>query len=190
MDTTSIYHVDALDRIVEVNDAWLLFARQNAWQVERSDLIGQPLWRFLTDPTTINIYQLVMERARQHDAPIQMPFRCDSPTLKRFMTLKIRHQGEGLLIFEGQLERLEHRDPLSLPEGDPLLASAFVTMCGWCKKIRTNPRQWQELEEAIATLNLFEAPHTFLITHGMCEGCFARINRKLNPKKNSKDPLQ
>lgn len=79
--------VDAHDLIVHVNGNWLSFGRENNYPVGRFS--GQPLFKFITDSTTQQIYHSLINRARQHRKTMKVPFRCDSPVLRRFMEMEV-----------------------------------------------------------------------------------------------------
>jgi len=59
------YKINEKDRLVEVNDSWLKFARENwdpAFVPEK--IIGQPLWGFIRDETTRHFYQTIVDKLR------------------------------------------------------------------------------------------------------------------------------
>jgi hypothetical protein len=41
-----------------------------------------------------------------------------------------------------------------------------------CKKIAVSDSEWQEIEIAMVTLNLFEKERLPQITHGLCPSCY------------------
>jgi len=44
----------------------------------------------------------------------------------------------------------------------------LLIICSWCNKIETGNGQWEEVEEAVKTLGLFELETLPMISHGMC----------------------
>jgi len=90
------------------------------------------------------------------------------------MELDIIALGSGGLKFESRLLREESRKPverlwLPRPGSDPLLE-----MCSWCKRVRTGPETWLEVEELAARHGLFEGPLPD-ISHVICEACYERV---------------
>jgi Fe2+ or Zn2+ uptake regulation protein len=59
----------------------------------------------------------------------------------------------------------------------------LLTICSWCNKIETGNGKWQEVEEAVESLGLFELETLPLISHGMCDSCYQTILLKLEELK-------
>jgi hypothetical protein len=94
-----IYKINSQDEIVFVSDDWNAFAADNDGEAVLSPLVlGQPLWRFITDATTRKLYQQVLVRARAGH-PIQFTYRCDSPTHRRLMEMVVTQHDDGLVEF-------------------------------------------------------------------------------------------
>jgi hypothetical protein len=65
-----------------------------------------------------------------------------------------------------------YRDLLA---SDSLRSTELLRSCGWCKRVDVGGGEWAEVEEAVVRLRLFDLPKLPLLTHGMCEGCQARM---------------
>ena len=90
------YQIDSNDVLVLVSDDWLAFARENgASELDAKFIIGRSLWDFIPDEPTQTLYRDVIATVRATDQPIVVPFRCDSPTLRRFMRLEVRHHPDA-----------------------------------------------------------------------------------------------
>lgn len=173
------YVVDAFDRICYVSPEWEDFALENATPcLAGGQAIGRPLMDFITDPSTQEIYRLILEHVRRDRLPTVVPFRCDSPALRRFMELRISPARGDEVQFEGCLLRLEPRDPVPLLEPAVPRSSEFVTICGWCKRVRVHTA-WLEVESAVERLGLFNRSPLPQLTHGICGECAERANREL-----------
>ena len=74
------YHTDPNDVIVSLNEAFVLFAKEN-WRpdFEPSNLIGERLSANITDPSTRHLYTLLLSRLKENPRPFTLPYRCDSP---------------------------------------------------------------------------------------------------------------
>ena len=123
------------------------------------------------------VYRDLLRRAREEKRPIEVPFRCDAPHLRRYLRLRIELRKDGGLDLVSWTEREEARDPAPFPAGedqDPL-PGAPLGMCAWCKKVRVDPESgdgdWVEIEVAIERLDLFGATVLPRITHGICPDC-------------------
>jgi hypothetical protein len=112
---------------------------------------------------------MLLRRVRGELGSVDLPFRCDGPTVRREMDIRIASQASGrFVVFSAQLLVEEQRD-----EFQPLLAAGTprgeetLTMCGWCDRFLVEG-EWVEVEEAVARLGLFQLP---AIDHGVCPDC-------------------
>jgi hypothetical protein len=176
------YWLDGNDRLEAVSAAWLEFARTNsAGHLTRDAVIGRSLWDFLTGTEVRLLYQLLFRRVREDGISVVLPFRCDSPSVRRFMELGVRPGDQGGLELEGRLLRTEAREPARLLDPAEARTDDFLTVCSWCKQVRLPSEHWVEAEEAIVTLDLFSAPQLPRLTHGICSACAARVRRVIDP---------
>ena len=181
MEEICRYQVDALNRIVWIDDGWLEFAQAN----EGGDLcedrvIRRPLFDFVADLDTVHVYRLLLDRVRSSGDAIVVPFRCDSPGCRRDMVLRMVGTGDGHVAFESLLLRAEPRDYVALLDSTIKRKGAhFVKVCGWCKQVRIADDLWLEVEEAIARVPFFTRDEGLQITHGMCPACFAVVKAKI-----------
>jgi hypothetical protein len=169
------YHIDKHDRIEYVDSNWSDFALENAGEYLIPDsIVGTTIWRYLTDDTTVSIYQSVFERVRRVGTSIELPFRCDSPGIRRFMKLEVEPLDDGQIRFRSHLIREEPRTFIHALSAHFKRSNTFVTMCSWCKKVKLDENQWVEIERAIQELNLFQHNQIPMISHGICPSCFSR----------------
>ena len=180
------YHVDPDDALTFVSDAWVAFARENdAPHLTREHVIGRPLWHFITDRQTRHLYELLLEQARRVGQVLRLPFRCDAPDCRRFMELDIIAREHGGLKFESRLIREEPREPvlgLGLSRGGP---GPLLEMCSWCKRIRSGPDTWLDVEELATRHALFEEPVPD-ISHVVCPTCFERVRATTRHEASSR----
>ncbi len=171
-----IYHIDAGDIITAVNDAWDEFALENeAPHLTRQGVIGRALWDFIAGAETQHLYRILFQRVRESRQPIVIPFRCDAPDRRRHMEMHLMPEEDGGITFTNRVLRLEKRPVVRLLERSAPRSSDFVTMCGWCKKLRLPDGRWAEVEEAIRSLGLFDAYPVPQISHGICPDCYDRV---------------
>ena len=90
-----VYHIDALDMITDVNDAWVEFARRNDGEsLTRQAVVGSDLWTYVSGAEIRHIYgQMIGEVRAGRD--VSIPFRCDSPTVRRFHQMRMTALGAG-----------------------------------------------------------------------------------------------
>lgn len=173
------YRLNGRDEIVFVNDAWNVFASANAGEhLTEARVLGQSLWRFVTDGPTRVLYSTVLARVRDGRSA-KFVFRCDSPDCRRLLEMEVAAAPGGLAEFRVRTISEEVRPPQPLLDADRPHTEELLRMCGWCKKVDLGDR-WAEVEEAAASLGLFERPLLPHVTHGICGPCYERIAATLS----------
>jgi hypothetical protein len=176
----SSYSIDSDDKITAIDEAWLAFARSNcAPELERGQVIGESLWRYIADLETRYLYGVVLERVREHEAPIMLPFRCDSADRRRFMRLVVSPLKQGSIQIDSVLEREEKREAVRLLENNAGRSQDFIVMCSWCKQVQVSQDNWLEVEDAVVHMELFASEELPGITHGICRPCDLELSRIL-----------
>lgn len=171
----SRYGVDGSDIIRWISEEWLLFARENdANDLGTDSVVGQPLWKFVAGNDTQHLYQLLFAKAREKNIHLSVPFRCDSPEIRKYMRLQIEPADDESLEIAAELIREETRDPVPLLDANQARSSELLTMCSWCMHVSTGEGCWLEVEDAIEQLGLFAETLPGL-THGACPACVDSI---------------
>ncbi|MFN0207068.1 MAG: hypothetical protein ACKVS6_12265, partial [Planctomycetota bacterium] len=174
------YRVDANNRLVSVSSDWLSFARENqASHLSADAVIGQPLFQFVTGKETQLLYQMTIDRVRQTQRTVVIPFRCDSPSVRRFMELVISPCPNGHVQFTGRIIREEVREAVPLLDPSVSRTDEFLVVCSWCRRVEVSGC-WLEVELAVKRLQLFD--HTYLsqISHGICADCVERVRLEVD----------
>lgn len=181
-DSPIEYTIDGADRIIAVNAAWARFAVANGGAALLPPaILGQSLWGFLSESTTRQLYQRLLERVRSTGAVVEFPLRCDSPTARRFLRIRLTPGAGRSVQFEVHTRRVEVRPPVTLLEPDRPVTADLVRMCAWCKRIDTGSSTWVEVEQAMQSLGLVDRDPLPGITHGICGDCLSRIEAMLEP---------
>lgn len=187
-----VHRIDGEDVITGVNPEWTDFARENeAPELAGSGgdgVVGRALWDFISDKETRHLYRLMLGKVRSSGVAITLPFRCDSPGVRRFMEMTLDRAGPGGEVeFRCVLLREERR------EGEATLldrlserSSEFVKVCSWCRRVYVGESGWKEPEDAVRELNLFDAPALPQLTHGVCPDCTGRAFRKIDERMEGK----
>ncbi len=176
----SEYRLNAQDIIAEVSPAFLAFARQNqAPALTRSALVGAPIWTFVAGLSTRAIYAAAFERVRATQRAISFPFRCDSPTCRRFMELTIAPASSNGLDLSAVLLRTEHRRAVPLLDPNVARSGSVLEACSFCKSIRVDEAIWLQVEDAIAHLGLFDSPQLPTLSHSVCPACLPEFHQRL-----------
>ena len=178
---SSVWTIDRENVITSVGGDWDAFAAGNeAAALCGSSVVGRSLFEFIDGEETQRIYRLLLRRVRALDAPILVPFRCDSPEMRRYMRLEIEPLRERAVEFRGVLVAAEPRPHLRLlarnaPRSEPLLVS-----CSFCLRIRLPDDEWVEAEDAVVRLGLLARERIPRLAHGVCPACKAKLYDRLD----------
>ena len=178
------YSIGSDDIIDWVSEGWTRFAAQNDAPALSADaVIGKPIWQFISDIETREIYRLLLTRVRFARVPIDFEFRCDAPTAKRFMRMVITPDQQRLVLTT-ELVRLEPTVENPLLRRTNRLSHDLVKVCSWCKKLWIGDDQWEEAEIALDILGPFGRDAMPIVSHGMCEPCKTSFLEKLRSTDN------
>lgn len=167
-----LYEIDDKDCLVFFNEQWQTFAHANqAAYLAAPDMLHRSLWGFIVDRETRLIYEMMFDKVRKSSQSIHFQYRCDSPTMCRYMQMELHGDERGHVHFRSQMAQVEDRDHVALIEPDLVRSSEFVTICSWCKCVQLPNAAWVEVEEAISALGLFNAAVLPQLTHGICASC-------------------
>jgi hypothetical protein len=128
------------------------------------------------------LYELLLRHVRENKTTVTVPFRCDAPDLRRFMSLEIALAGNGHVSFTGRIVREESRPPVDLLDRKVARADDVLVICGWCRQV-DNSGVWCDVEVAVAELALFERAQLPMISHGLCNGCSQDVLSKMDQKQ-------
>jgi len=178
------YRVDGEDRIDQVSSEWLDFARENdAPDLDSEAVIGQSIFQFVSNEETRHLYGMILDRVRSRGNEVVVPFRCDGPSVRRFMELEVSPGPEGHVRFQGRIVREEKRQPVPLLDSSINRGDDFLKVCSWCKRVQAEG-EWLEVELAVERLELFSRQRLPQLTHGICDECGKSLRRSI------KDPTQ
>lgn len=173
------YELDAGFRLMSVDARWSEFAAANDAPelVSPSEYLGRSVLDCIADSTTALLYEQLFQQVRDTGRSVVLPFRCDSPTRRRFLNMNIERGRDGGLRLETTLTRSEVRPPMALLGRRRDSGGAPLRVCGWCKSVDVEGR-WCEVEDAVRVLRLFDQDLLPPVTHGMCPSCHERLMRK------------
>jgi hypothetical protein len=174
------YIIDASDRLISVNDAWLSFTCNNdGGLLTREAVLNQSLWDFIVNEEAVNLYIIILEKVRAGKV-IRFKFRCDSPQSRRFMEMEISLLGNAFVQFKSQVMREESREVVNLLDVKASRTQEFLTICSWCNRLKTLDERWIEIEEIIVERELFYKDEVPKLTHGICIDCYENVVRSID----------
>ena len=175
------YRIDSGLIITFVSENWSVFARENgANDLTAENTIGKHLKEFITDNETFELYINIIDKVRNTGEGISFPFRCDSPDYRRFMEMEVVPYSINEIQFKCVLVKKERRAKQQFLSPNTDRSDDFLTICSWCKKIKTREKCWLEIEDAVRALKLMDSVKLPKLTHGVCPECFHIVKRIIN----------
>lgn len=167
-----VYCIDHADHIVSVDEPWLNFASENgAPELTREEVNNTELWRFISDPDTRLIYRLLFDAVRTRMQPVSISYRCDSPTVRRYMELTCSPRPRLGIEIRSRIVREEPRPYVSVLDVNQSRSRSMITICAWCKQCQVSEFDWREIEDAVPDLEAFTDSSLPQVSHGMCPTC-------------------
>lgn len=168
------YWLDAEDRIVKVNPLWDRFALANGGdrQLLSSEIRGRSVFDFITGDQTRMYLEALLQHARFLERSVSRSYRCDSPTLKRFMSMCITLEADHLVQLDHTLLKCE---PLEQPiryHHEPDQRAQAVPRCSVCTRLLIKGR-WLSPEDA-EILGLLPPGKPLPVTYRICPSCRRR----------------
>lgn len=173
------YLIDANDRIVNVGETWSSFALENeSPNLAPERVIGTALWDHITGPEVKHLYRSLFDRLRGAGGEVHLPFRCDSPKLRRYMQMSMRANSSGGIELTSKLLRTESRAPVSILGPHQPAGPTMIEMCSFCKRVIVDSH-WSEIEVAVERIGLFDDEVGYRLTHGVCPDCHDEFTSRL-----------
>jgi hypothetical protein len=172
---TTHYRLDAKNRIIEVGGNWDRFAHENGADDLASDfVIGLPLRAFISGDVTKMFMDTMLTRVRLTGKPAVIPYRCDSPGIKRFMEMSL--EAIGTEVFS------EHRilAERPMPRHTNFRVAAhnkscrMIKQCSMCSRF-ANPGG-EPVEPEVAGISSDEPLN---IIYFICAECRGRVQARL-----------
>jgi hypothetical protein len=175
------YEIDGSDCITFVCPNWLRFATDNATpELSEAAVIGYPIWQYISDMDCRQLFRDLFSHVRQTGITATYPFRCDSPTVRRSMEMRLSQLANDHLQFRATLVREEPQPYCPLLDSEVKRSDRWITMCAWCKKVKMPEGQWVDILDSLRVLAPFGEPEFPNLTHGICPPCKdAFLNRKM-----------
>ncbi|MGH8175147.1 MAG: hypothetical protein ACREV5_02655 [Steroidobacter sp.] len=172
LDVRPIYTIDALDRIVFVNPAWLAFTRPEGGKpLTLQHYMGHSVWDVLEGGQIRRLWEVLYGRVRAMGARVFVPMRADKPSERRLIDIELRPLADGSIQHICERVWSEARPAVALLDPSWPRDERTLRCCAWCKRIQVRIGAWEEIEQAQLTLAI-EATETLpTLTHGVCVTC-------------------
>ena len=185
MERVFTYVINADDKIDGVSSEWLQFARENqASHLNAETVIGRSLFEFMSNEETRHLYGMILERVRQSESEVVLSFRCDGPSVRRYMELDVSPMAGGHVQFRSWVVREEERETVPLFDSLSWRSEEFLMVCSWCKRVEVEA-DWLEVEDAVERRELFSQTRLPQISHGICPECSTQLRRQVKQQLTS-----
>lgn len=166
---STVYRLDGDNRIISVSADWDDFALENDGGDVLSDAVtGRSLFDYITGDAARMWMSALLGLVRVGGAELERPYRCDSPGLRRFMSMKIIPEGNGVLRLEHTVLRVERRTEelffLSTGGSGP----GILRRCSACGRVQSNGA-WVEAD---SEENPPEGKKEMPVVYTICEVCW------------------
>ena len=148
------------------------FAQENgAGDLTEDTVLGRPLWDFISGDATRLFYRELHDRIRRSKETIIVPFRCDSPSLQRSMRLTIRYDGDGRLLYESEILRVQPQSRLRVIDPSEPRSGSFLTVCSCCRRALLETVGWLDLFDISVRLKLYQCDAIPHLRYTICPDC-------------------
>jgi hypothetical protein len=168
-DARPVFTIDADDRIVHVNAAWLLF-NAGPEDVTR-DYVGQPVWDLLGGGRVRLVWEVLYRRVRAIGASIFVPMRVDTADERRLLDIELRPLADRSIQHVCECAWAEARAPVALLDPARMRDARQVLCCAWCSRVQVRVGVWVEIEEAERVLGVAGAAAAPRLRQGVCAAC-------------------
>lgn len=180
---TLTYWLDKREVIVEVGSGWSRFAQENdAPGLQPSRVIGRNLLDFVSGDVTRMYVHTLINGARMQGKPLIRQYRCDSPTTRRVMEMRLSMDPSGLLRWEHRLlEASPLPNPLAFRTIQETNQARFHVRCSVCTRLKS-PRGWNDPEEIAGPCR--ESDGSIPVIYGVCPECLGTIHKRRKARKH------
>lgn len=172
------YQLNRRDQIIEVDDGWLRCAKEAGdSDLLPARILRRSLWEFIADPRTRLLQGALLRKVRSTRKPIRLPFRCDSPEMKRWMEMELTSSAGGEVDVTTSVVRTEPRARIAcLAPHESRSPAEILNCCGWCNAVRVGDGPWQEVEELLCARPGWPASDDSVeLRHQLCPRCDATL---------------
>lgn len=177
LPSPTVYMLNRKDVIVDVNDAWNDFATNNdAPELISERVIGNSLVNYVTGDITKMYVQTVLQNVRMIGKPIRRHYRCDSPTLKRYMEMSIKPDGKNLQLAHKVIRTEDMTCTVHFNAALTPSEPQITKRCSSCGRVEAQKAVWVEAND------LYAAKHgakdvTVMVEYTICPVCEATASQ-------------
>jgi hypothetical protein len=172
LDARPVYTIDAADRIVFANSAWVEFARfESGMDLSQSSVLGRSIWDLARGLPVRHLWQVLYGRVRAARAPIFVPMRVDTPSLRRLIDIEVRPLAERSVQHICERVWTEARPAVALLDACYPRDERALRSCHWCCRIQVRLGHWEEIEIATRSLGIEAGASLPVVQAAACPTC-------------------
>src|ERR1044071_345582 len=146
-DNRPVYTIDVADRLALLNPAALeLFV--GAAQPSPAALLGRSIWDFVPGTQIRQLWQVLYARVRAVGAPVFVPMRADTPSMRRLIDLELHPLADRSIQHICECVWTEARPAIALLDPAYPRDERSLLSCAWCRRIQVRFGVWEEIEQA------------------------------------------
>ncbi len=167
-EQSTCYELDEKLVIVSIGGTWQVFAEANdGAELDADKVCGRSLWEFVEGETTRKWLNTIFQKVRSSGQGILIPYRCDSPELKRHMRMLVKPAAmDGHLILQHEIMHVEARSTPMHFCFEPKEHPDQHQRCSSCGRLKGDDR-WFEPTASFGGAHRFSVS----VSYSICEDC-------------------
>lgn len=167
------WSIDSSDRFIEMDEKFERFSRENGNFHFSGAKLGKSFHELLHCVQLSYFYRVLIYRARYENSVIELPVRCDTPTLNRLYMMRIsKVTGSATVQFTLHLKKEEKRDHIGFFDMGTPRDDRETRVCFMCGQVKSNGT-WEQPEEHFGRAEFGGAVFMPRIRHTICKSCLA-----------------
>lgn len=171
LERRPIYTIDSLDRLVEMNRAFVDLLRTATPSPAETSLVGRSIWDFTPGRTPRQLWSVLYARVRALGAPVFVPLRADDASHRCVVDLELHPAGDLSIRHVREYISIEARPSVALLDANFPRDERVLNRCAWCARVQVRFGCWQDVEDAHITLQLGSRLTLPKLRDAACEPC-------------------
>jgi hypothetical protein len=146
--------VDKKNKIIALGGEWDNAAKEGgaSESLTKERVIGQNIESYFSGDVTQMYYDAIFKLCRLKNETIEREYRCDSPTHKRYMVMRLIPLGDGSIEMQHEtLEETPFEHEIVIQDKTPQVQNGFTSYtkrCSVCNQLQyPNGKKWVSPEE-------------------------------------------
>lgn len=191
-DSRPVFVIDARDRVMFANDAWLeMTSQQGEAPMSSVEVLGRSVWDFRPAGLVRQLWQVLYQRVRGIGGRTFIPMRVDARDERRLFEIELSALPEHAIRHVYECVWRERRPDATLLDPSQSRDARVLSRCDWCGRVQVRPGVWAEIEEAQELLGIGREEPFPVLSSVACTACKQAVlqtfplawPKKLTPRK-------